>query len=88
MTNVAGTRGRRSLRAAQKMHPATMARWKPETHQHVKGAGALKAHAQGMGEISAVAGDHGGQHDGVVLGEAQRVRQPPHGRGQGQQARA
>ena len=35
--------------------------------QHVKGAGALKAYAQGVGEIGAVSGDHGGQHDGVVL---------------------
>ncbi len=57
-------------------------------HQHVKGAGALKAHAQGMSEVGAVAGDHGGQHDGVVLAEAQGSGQTAHGRGQGQQAGA
>ena len=33
----------------------------------MKGAGALKAHAQRMGQVGAVAGNDGGQHDGVVL---------------------
>ena len=61
---------------------------KARDDQHVKGAGALKAHAQRMGQIGAVAGDHGGQHDGVVLAEAQRRGQAAHGGGQGQQARA
>ncbi len=41
-----------------------------------------------MGEVSAVAGDHGSQHDGVVLGEAQGRGQTAHGRRQGQEARA
>ena len=43
-------------------------------HEHVKRAGALKAHAQRMRQVSAVAGHHRGQHDGVVLAEAQRRR--------------
>ena len=50
-------------------------------------AGALEADAQGWREISAVAGDHGGEHDGVVLDEAQRRRQDVHGGGQREQAR-
>ena len=57
-------------------------------HQHMKGAGALKAHAQGMGEIGAVACNHGGEHDGVVGRKAQRWGQTAHGCGQGQQAGA
>jgi hypothetical protein len=57
-------------------------------HQHVKGAGALKADAQGVGKVSAVAGDHGGEHDGVVLSEAEGRGQAAHGGGQGEQARA
>ena len=40
-------------------------------YEHVKGARALKAGAQGMGEVGAVAGDHGGEHDGVVGGETE-----------------
>ena len=40
-----------------------------------------------MGEVGAVAGDHGGQHDCVVRGEAQRRGQTAHGRGQRQQVR-
>ena len=61
---------------------------KARDHQHMKRAGALKAHAQLVGQEGAVAGDHGGQHDGVFLGEAQRNGQAAHGSGQGQQAGA
>ena len=50
--------------------------------QHVKGAGALEADAQRVGQVSAVAGDHGGEHDGVVVGEAQRCWQAAHGGGE------
>ena len=57
-------------------------------HQHMEGAGALKAHAQRVGQEGAVAGDHGGQHDGVVLRKAQGSGQAAHGRGQSQQAGA
>ena len=55
--------------------------------EHVEGAGALEADAERAGEIGAVAGDHGGEHDGVVGGEAQRRRQAAHGCGQCEQAR-
>jgi hypothetical protein len=53
----------------------------------VKGAGALKAGAQGVGEVGAVAGDHGGEHDGVV-GVRRRGGQAAHGGGEGQDAGA
>jgi hypothetical protein len=52
----------------------------------MKGAGALKAHAQRMSQIGAVAGDHRGQHDGIVLGKSQGRGQAAHGRGQSQKA--
>ena len=44
--NVAGTRGRRRRRATQKMHAGHDGQMEAGDHQHVKGAGALKAHAQ------------------------------------------
>ena len=86
VSSVAGTRG--SAQAARNPEDASghNGQMKARDHQHVKGAGALKAHAQRMGQVGAVAGDHGGQHDGVVLGEAQRRGQPASWRGQGQQA--
>ena len=63
--------GRDAGKAKAARHPEDAAghdgQVKAGDHQHVKGAGALKAHAQRMGEVGAVAGDHGGQHDGVVL---------------------
>jgi len=52
----------------------------------VEGAGAFKAGAQVVGEKGAVAGDHGGEHDGIVWREAERGGQMAHGRGQGEQA--
>ncbi len=52
----------------------------------MKGAGALKSDAEGMSEVSAVAGDHCGEHGGVVWSEAQGDGQAAHGRGQGKQA--
>jgi len=54
--------------------------------QHVEGAGALKSDAQGVGQVSAVSGDHGGNHHGVVRRETQRRGQAAHGRWQSQQS--
>ena len=66
-----GERGRDAGKAKAARNPKQAAshdgQVKARDHQHVKGAGALKAHAQRMGEVGAVAGDHGGEHDGVVL---------------------
>jgi len=85
---VAETCERRRRCANQKMHPADDGQMKARDYQHMKGTGAFKAHAQRMAEVGAVAGDHGGQHDGVVLSEAQRAGQAAHGGGQGHQAGA
>ncbi len=87
-----GERGRNARKAQAARDPKQEAghdgQVKARDHQHVEGAGALKAHAQRVGQVGAVAGDHGGQHDGVVLREAQGGRQAAHGCGQGQQAGA
>ena len=56
-------------------------------NQHVKGAGALKADAERMREVSAVSRDHGGEHHGVVRRETKRSREPAHGGGKSEQAR-
>ena len=54
--------------------------------EHMKGAGALEADAERVGEKGAVAGDHGGEHDGVVGREAKGGRQAAHSDGKGQEA--
>ena len=59
---------------------------KAADHKHVKRTSALEANAEGMREVGTVAGDHGGEHDGVVWCEAQGRRQAAHGGGQGKKA--
>ena len=78
VTNVAGTRGRRRRRAIQKNAAGNNGKMKTRDHQHVKRAGALKADAQRMRQVGAVAGNHRGQHDGVVRRSGEGRRQASH----------
>ena len=86
VSRVAGRRGNAQPLCDPENAPGDDGQMKARDHKHVKRAGALKPRSQRMREISAIAGHHCGQHDGVVLAEAKRARQLSHRGGQCQQA--
>jgi hypothetical protein len=62
VSSVAGTRGNPQPARQPEDAAGHNGQMKAGDHQHVKGAGALKAHAQRVRQVGAVAGDHRGQH--------------------------